>query len=87
MLNRPGYAARLFATLAEAEIPSLMVSTSEISVTCVVPQESAPRAIQRLHDTFRRDFVAADAPAFARGTSPSATESDAPVGARGRGRV
>jgi len=58
MLNRPGYVARLFATLAEAAIPCLMVSTSEISVTCVIPQEQATLAVARLHDTFRRDFIA-----------------------------
>ena len=81
MLNRPGYAARLFATFAEAEIPSLMVSTSEISVTCVVPQECAPRAVQRLHDTFRRDFVAADAPAHAAAASPSVVPVAAQAGA------
>lgn len=64
MLNRPGYAARLFATLAEAAIPCLMVSTSEISVTCVIAQEAATRAVARLHDTFRGDFVAPDAAAL-----------------------
>jgi len=80
MLNRPGYAARLFATFAEADIPSLMVSTSEISVTCVVPQESAPRAVQRLHDTFRRDFVVADAPAALAGAFPAAVSDDARAG-------
>ena len=86
MLNRPGYAARLFATLAEAGIPSLMVSTSEISVTCVIPQGDAPRAVQRLHDTVRRDFVAAEPPALVVGGSPSDSDADVPVGARERGR-
>jgi len=57
MLNRPGYVARLFATLAEAAIPCLMVSTSEISVTCVIPQEQATVAVARLHECFRRDFI------------------------------
>ncbi len=58
MLNRPGYVARLFATLAEAAIPCLMVSTSEISVTCVIPEGQATLAVARLHATFRRDFIA-----------------------------
>ena len=92
MLNRPGYAARLFATFAEAEIPSLMVSTSEISVTCVVPQECAPRAVQRLHDTFRRDFVAADAPAAVpvaaqAGSTVADTVQAGLNGLNGRGRL
>src|SRR3712207_7507609 len=38
MLNRPGYAARMFSTLGEAGIPIRLVSTSEIQVTCVLPR-------------------------------------------------
>ncbi len=57
MLNRPGYAARLFATLADAGVACLMVSTSEISVTCVIPREQVAAAVARLHDAFARDFV------------------------------
>ena len=87
MLNRPGYAARLFATLAEAAIPCLMVSTSEISVTCIVPQDQATLAVRRLHDTFRRDFVAAAAPATPALASPSPVEPVAHAGARGRGTL
>jgi aspartate kinase len=73
MLNRPGYVARLFATLAEAAIPCLMVSTSEISVTCVVPEEQATLAVARLHATFRRDFIA-PAPDALLAAPPSASE-------------
>lgn len=57
MLNRPGYVARLFACLARAEIDCLMVSTSEIQVTCVVPRNQAALAVRRIHETFRHDFV------------------------------
>lgn len=79
MLNRPGYVARLFATLAEAAIPCLMVSTSEISVTCVIPQEQATLAVARLHECFRRDFIAPapDALLAASGL-PSASERGRP---------
>lgn len=52
MLNRPGYAARMFASLGEAGIPIRMVSTSEIQVTCVVPADRVEEAVRRLH----RDF-------------------------------
>ncbi len=52
MLNRPGYAARMFASLGEAGIPIRMVSTSEIQVTCVVPAERVEEAVRQLH----RDF-------------------------------
>ncbi|CAN5762858.1 aspartate kinase [soil metagenome] len=52
MLNRPGYAAKMFATLGEAGIPIRMVSTSEIQVTCVLQADKVEEAVQRLHDSF-----------------------------------
>jgi aspartate kinase len=52
MLNRPGYAARMFASLGEAGIPIRMVSTSEIQVTCVVPAERVEDAVRQLHKDF-----------------------------------
>jgi aspartate kinase len=52
MLNRPGYAAKMFATLAEARIPIRMVSTSEIQVTCVIPEEKVEEAVRLLHRAF-----------------------------------
>jgi len=52
MLNRPGYAARMFASLGEAGIPIKMVSTSEIQVTCVVPAERVEEAVRQLHKDF-----------------------------------
>ncbi len=52
MLNRPGYAARMFAALGAEGIPIRMVSTSEIQVTCVIPVERVEEAVRRLH----RDF-------------------------------
>ena len=52
MLNRPGYAARMFASLGRAEIPIRMVSTSEIQVTCVIPAEKVEEAVRLLHEDF-----------------------------------
>jgi aspartate kinase len=52
MLNRPGYAARMFATLGEEGIPIRLVSTSEIQVTCVLPAGRVEEAVRVLH----RDF-------------------------------
>lgn len=52
MLNRPGYAARMFASLGKAGIPIRMVSTSEIQVTCVVPADRVEEAVRRLHEDF-----------------------------------
>lgn len=52
MLNRPGYAAKMFDTLGEAGIPIRMVSTSEIQVTCVMRAEEVDGAVRRLHESF-----------------------------------
>ncbi len=52
MLNRPGYAAKMFDTLGEAGIPIRMVSTSEIQVTCVMRAEEVGAAVRRLHESF-----------------------------------
>ena len=52
MLNRPGYAARMFASLGKAGIPIRMVSTSEIQVTCVVPAGRVEEAVRILHEDF-----------------------------------
>ena len=57
--NAPGYAARMFGTLADAKINIQMISTSEIRITCIVSESDAPRALQALHDAF--DLATPDA--------------------------
>ena len=52
MLNRPGYAAKMFDALGRVEIPIRMVSTSEIQVTCVIPAIQVEEAVRRLHEDF-----------------------------------
>ena len=52
MLNRPGYAARMFDILGAAEIPIRMVSTSEIQVTCVLAADRVEEAVRVLHKGF-----------------------------------
>lgn len=53
MLNRPGYAAKMFTVMGEARIPIQMVSTSEIQVTCVIPSERVEEAVRLLHRAFK----------------------------------
>jgi aspartate kinase len=53
MLNRPGYAAKMFDSLGKADIPIRMVSTSEIQVTCVIPAAQVEEAVRRLHEDFK----------------------------------
>ncbi|MGZ3640990.1 MAG: aspartate kinase [Candidatus Limnocylindrales bacterium] len=48
----PGYAARMFGTLAEAGINIEMISTSEIRITCIIAEGDLERAAQALHHAF-----------------------------------
>ena len=52
MLNRPGYAARMFKALAQGKIDVQMVTTSEIQVTCVIAKDRVEDAVRRLHRAF-----------------------------------
>ncbi len=50
--NAPGYAARMFRTLAEAGINIEMISTSEIRITCIIAADRVEPAIRALHTAF-----------------------------------
>ncbi|GGG28086.1 aspartokinase 2 [Lysinibacillus alkalisoli] len=52
MASNPGVAARMFDCLAKASIEVKMVSTSEIKVSVVVPQEEMIHAAKTLHGEF-----------------------------------
>ena len=52
MIGRPGVAAKMFATLAEAGINVQMISTSEVKVSCVVDEEDCDKAVNALCNTF-----------------------------------
>lgn len=52
MASNPGVAARMFDRLRREDIPVKMVSTSEIKVSVVVPQDEMIRAANALHDEF-----------------------------------
>ena len=52
MRNHPGVAARMFQSLANAGINILMISTSEIKVSCVINEKEVERAVQVLHEAF-----------------------------------
>ena len=55
MQSAPGYAARMFGTLASAGINIEIISTSDIRITCVVPRDRAEDAVRVLHDAFELD--------------------------------
>lgn len=52
MASNPGVAASMFDRLRKEKIAVKMVSTSEIKVSVVVPQEDMVRAAQALHDEY-----------------------------------
>ena len=52
MLGKPGVAAKLFKSLADAQINIQMIATSEIKISCVVSEDNAVKALKVIHDTF-----------------------------------
>ncbi|MEH1839897.1 MAG: aspartate kinase [Nostoc sp.] len=52
MIGRPGVAAKMFATLAEAGVNIQMISTSEVKVSCVVNATECDRAVIALCSAF-----------------------------------
>jgi aspartate kinase len=50
--SAPGYAARMFKTLSEAGINIEIISTSEIRITCIIPEERVADAVRALHAGF-----------------------------------
>jgi aspartate kinase len=52
MKTHPGVAAKVFETLAAAEINIEMISTSTIRISCVVRADQVEKAVHALHDAF-----------------------------------
>ncbi len=52
MRSYPGVAAKMFQTLAENHINIEMISTSEISISCIIDQKYSDVAVQKLHKKF-----------------------------------
>lgn len=50
--DTPGLAARVFATLGQADIPIDMVTTSQVRITCLVPEARMTAAVRLLHAAF-----------------------------------
>jgi aspartate kinase len=55
MASAPGFAARMFKTLYEAEINIDMIATSDIRITCVIASEKVGESVRALHDAFELD--------------------------------
>lgn len=52
MVNHPGVAAKMFAALAKENINIMMISTSEIKISCVVEAKYGELAVRVLHKAF-----------------------------------
>jgi aspartate kinase len=50
--NAPGYAARMFRTLADGGINIEMIATSEIRITCTIAEDQVEDAMRLLHAAF-----------------------------------
>src|SRR3954471_20966041 len=62
--NAPGYAARMFTSLADAGVNIEMISTSEIRITTIIAEDALETAVRALHTAFeleRPDSAALDA--------------------------
>lgn len=57
MIGRPRVAAKMFETLAEAGVNLLMISTSEVKVSCVVDAADCKRAVDSLCKAFDVDVA------------------------------
>ena len=66
--NAPGYAARMFGSLADAGVNIEMISTSEVRITCVIGEAEAERRPERPP---RRLRARAPGPGRRRGRAPA----------------
>lgn len=52
MLGAPGIAARMFGALGNSGINIDIISTSEISISCLIPRDDLTKAVQAIHMEF-----------------------------------
>ncbi|MBQ2699443.1 MAG: aspartate kinase [Firmicutes bacterium] len=52
MISRPGVAAKTFEVISSLGINIDMISTSEIKISCIVPEADAAKAVRALHEAF-----------------------------------
>ncbi len=57
MQNSPGYASKMFTALSKAGINILLITTSEIRITCIIEEAKVKEAILALHRAFELEKV------------------------------
>ena len=55
MQNTPGYASRMFRSLANGNVNIDMITTSEIRISCIIKEEDCREAVRLLHRDFELD--------------------------------
>jgi aspartate kinase len=55
MISHSGVAAKMFSSLAKEGVNILMISTSEIKISCVIQEKYTELAVSALHDAFQLD--------------------------------
>jgi len=57
MRSHSGIAARMFETLAKNKVNIEMISTSEISISCIIDQSLTDKAVKALHKIFKLNKI------------------------------
>ncbi len=55
MRSHSGVAAKMFKSLSAEKVNILMISTSEIKVSCIIEKKHSKLAVQKLHSVFKLD--------------------------------
>ncbi|HEX7472423.1 MAG TPA: aspartate kinase [Candidatus Limnocylindrales bacterium] len=73
--NAPGYAARMFGTLADAGVNIEMITTSEIRITTMIAEDQVEIAVRALHAAFELELPdqVSEAPAAGSATVQAAS--------------
>ena len=71
MRSHSGVAARIFKTLSKEKINILMISTSEIKVSCIIEQKHTKAAVNALHTAFGLDTKSTSIKSIEKKNSPA----------------
>ena len=71
MRSHSGVAARIFKTLSKEKINILMISTSEIKVSCIIEQKHTKAAVNALHTAFGLDTKSTSIKSIDKKNSPA----------------
>ncbi|MBN4079963.1 aspartate kinase, partial [bacterium AH-315-C08] len=77
MKSHSGVAARIFKTLSKEKINILMISTSEIKVSCIIEQKHTKTAVNALHTAFGLDTKPTPLKSIEKKNSPARKKSKA----------